>query len=103
MKTVKINGKTWMLNLDRDMSADLFGECVNVSSDFGGSLDINADQAGANLIDTIVHEWLHALLPNAKEEWVEEEASGLTQILTDTEVITRIGLYNHIHVTKESL
>ena len=98
MNTIKINGKAWIVNLESKLPEDTSGECTQLTKEFGGTLDIGKNQVGWELIDTIIHEWLHALLPHAKESWVNKEASSLATLLTTPEVITKIGLFNNIQV-----
>lgn len=95
MRTALIDGKTWLYN-ETELEGKM-GECDYSSIE--GSLNIDFTQTGKELLDTVVHEWLHALLPMAKEEWVAEEATNLVNLITDKYILTKIGLFNEVRVT----
>ena len=99
MKTITINGKTWIYSPTEALDQEDQGECKYMDPQLGGLLHIDTRQAGPELLDTLVHEWLHALLPHAKEEWVTEEAANLVELIKDKEILTRIGLFNKITVS----
>ena len=99
MKTVTINNKTWIFNSTDELDDEMEGLCKYIDLPIGGLLNIDTRQTGAELLDTITHEWLHALLPHAKEEWVTEEATAFVNLIKDKELLTRIGLFNKITVS----
>lgn len=94
MKTAVINGTTWLYNETALEGKD--GECD--PSLISGTINIDFAQTGKDLLDTITHEWLHALLPMAKEEWVLEEANNFVNLITDKYILTKIGLFNEVRV-----
>jgi len=96
IRKTTINERTWLYCTTDQLEADQAGECDY--SDVAGLLTIDERQTGKELLDTIIHEWLHALLPHAKEEWVTTEANNLTALLTDKHILTRIGLFNKVKV-----
>lgn len=95
MKTFVINDTSWLYN-ETDLEGK-DGECD--PSAISGTLNIDSKQVGKDLLDTITHEWLHALLPMAKEEWVAQEATNFVNLITDKHILTKIGLFNQVRVT----
>ena len=75
---VNIGGDQWTIKFTREnLGLDQWGVCV-----YGMKLIIiDPTLRGAQLVDTVVHEILHACLTNLSEEAVWGTAEVLTQVL----------------------
>ena len=100
MKTITINDKLWIYDPTDELNEDEEGRCEYEDRPIGGFLKLDKYQCGPEFLDTIIHEWLHALLPNADEEWVRENATNITSFIKDKKIVSRIGMFNNIIVTE---
>lgn len=75
-RTVYIGDQRWKISRDRRLRTK-YGEC-----DYGTrTIRVCASLSGVDLLDTLIHELLHARWPDLHEEAVEEFAATLAQIL----------------------
>ncbi len=56
-----------------------------------GIIRLRPELRGKDYLDTLVHEWLHALLPFASEDWVGASANELSELLYSQEHFQRAG------------
>jgi len=74
-RTAYINGQRWRIT--RAKLRDRYGDC-----DYGQRLiRIHDTLAGVELMDTLLHELIHARWPDLLEESVSEFASTLASVL----------------------
>lgn len=78
------------------MGDDKWGEIEY--GEVSGLFRLHPNQRGKTMLNTVHHEWIHLLLPWAKEDWVREEANNLTNLVCIPEVLTQIGLFNNVIV-----
>ena len=75
-RTVYIGDQRWKISRDRRLRTK-YGEC-----DYGSrTIRICASLRGLDLLDTLIHEMLHARWPDLHEEAVEEFAATLAGFL----------------------
>jgi hypothetical protein len=79
-KTVKIRGKKWTLaTIPLD---GFYGFCDHPSTK-SRQITIDPNQRGLSILDTIIHELIHAALPDLREDTVEEVATDIARVLWD--------------------
>jgi hypothetical protein len=81
-KKIKLNGSDWEVILveKKDLDAGVWG----LASDVSKTLKIRVDLSDRNLIDTAIHECLHAAnFQCFSEEFVEETATQIAKVLVD--------------------
>lgn len=88
--TVEVGDEGFLLvHTDDGLSSEEFGTCTAES--VAGIIRIRSTLRGSEYTDTVIHEWLHALLPMASEDWVRKSAKQLTDMLYRPEVMKRAG------------
>lgn len=76
-RTVYIGDARWKISADKRLMPAKYGEC-----DYGSrTIRLCASLAGLDLLDTLIHELIHARWPDLHEEAVEEFASTLAGII----------------------
>lgn len=75
-KTVYIGDHRWKITSDRKLRGSM-GECDYESR----TIRICTSLSGVDLLDTLIHEVIHARWPDLSEEAVEEVATTLAQII----------------------
>lgn len=78
---IKVRGERWRLVIEQDK--DAYGTCdcdAKVIRIAPGATQVQS-------IDTIVHEMLHACLPDLSEDAVAETATDITSALTHKQVL----------------
>jgi hypothetical protein len=78
-----------VVHSDYSLGADLEGSADHGTLD--GIIRIDPTLRGDRYVDTVIHEWLHALLPHHKEDWVKESATQITQFIFTKEFLRRAG------------
>jgi len=81
-RTVWINGERWTIR--RAKLRGVYGDCNYATR----TIRIHHTLAGTELMDTLLHELIHARWPDLLESSVEEFAATLTAVL-DAERFTR--------------
>jgi len=77
-RTAQIGGKRWRIARNRKLLPKIYGKC-----DYSRRLiSVCRTLTGKPLLDTLVHEVIHARWPDLSEEAVEEVASLLADIIT---------------------
>ena len=79
---IKINKKTWKIRIVKstDLSPVSYGECDDVSCS-DPEIWIKRSLKPKDMMDTIIHEVLHAIRPELCEEAVLETATTITDAL----------------------
>ena len=54
----------------------------------GGTIRIRKGMPEYRTLDTVIHELIHAALPDLEEEAVEETANAISFVLMDLEMVT---------------
>lgn len=76
-RTVYIGEARWKITADKKMMPTAYGEC-----DYGArTIRLCPTLSGLDLLDTLIHELIHARWPDLHEEAVEEFASTLAGII----------------------
>lgn len=75
---------------DANLPDDLYGVCDHEKLD--GVLRIDSTLRGKEYVDTVIHEWLHALCPAHREDWVKDAATQITALIFTAEFLRRAGL-----------
>lgn len=80
--TIKINKKKWKIKIVKstDLSPVSYGECDDVSCT-NPEIWIKRSLKPKDLMDTVIHEVLHAVRPELSEEAVLETASTIADAL----------------------
>lgn len=78
----KIGGKIWRVKfvLSRDISRTAWGTC-DWPPGSRPSICIRASMRGTRMLDTLIHETMHAALPLLDEEAVRKTATDITRVL----------------------
>lgn len=77
-RTARINGQRWRIDRSKKLLPKLYGRC-----DYSQRLiSVCRSLSGVPLLDTLIHEVIHARWPDLSEEAVEEVASTLAAIIT---------------------
>jgi Rad3-related DNA helicase len=76
-RTVEINGQRWTIRRAKLRGA--YGDCNYETK----TIRIHHTLAGAELMDTLLHELIHARWPDLMESSVEEFANTMAAVLTD--------------------
>jgi len=69
---VKVNGRTWTMK-----ELHVYGSADHETQE----IHIEPGQTGRTRLDTVIHEFVHAIRPEFRESVVEELAEGLTKAL----------------------
>ena len=79
-KRITANGRTWVLAWRKDMDLDDDGECDGAMFPDGRTILLNAKlkKDPEELLDTLVHELMHAAFYS--EDVVEPSEEGLTRV-----------------------
>ena len=82
-----LGGKWFQIIFCRNIdNGDSLGNC-EVDHHSGPMIRVDISQSHREVVDTLVHEILHAQFPCLKEEAVTQAATEITKALIDTEVI----------------
>jgi hypothetical protein len=76
---VKLNGKWWNLKFVPQLRD--YGDMVDPGKAEGRRIRIGTWQDDEDLLDTLIHECLHAIEPNWTEERVTEASKELSRVL----------------------
>lgn len=92
MSSVRFNGKNWevMYTKRSDMPKKVWGSC----HDRKNLIKVRTDLSTKNLLDTYIHEMLHAAnFHTFSEEFVDQTATEIARALMECE---------HLNITKSS-
>ena len=78
---VRVRGHKWELVFMERLPSGAAGECDDVSTP-RKAIWIATQQRSVDILDTVIHELLHAALPDLCEETILETATDLAKILT---------------------
>lgn len=80
--TIKINDKNWKIKIVKstEMSPSTLGECDNPAHS-KPEIWVKRTQKPIDLMDTIIHEVLHAVRPELSEEAVLDTATTIAKAL----------------------
>jgi len=91
--TAKVAWRKWRVVFTRDLPKDLDGLCDSPTKDGrprrGKQIQIRENLQGRELIETVIHESLHAALECVNEEYVEQTATDQADLICHTEVLKR--------------
>ena len=91
--TAKVAWRVWRIIFTRNLPKDLDGLCDSPTKDGkprrGKKIQIRDNLQGKDLIETVLHESLHAALDCINEEYVEQTASDQAELLCHDEVLKR--------------
>jgi len=76
-KTVYINDQRWKICRSRKTLPKYYGECDYATK----TIRVCSSLAGIDLLDTLIHEVIHARWPDLAEEAVEEVATTLAHVI----------------------
>ena len=80
LKRLNLRGRIWHLEfVDRLESGD-YGECDDPSRP-QKRIRIAMNQSSADMMDTLIHELIHACLPDLSEEATLETATDISNVL----------------------
>ena len=92
--TAKVAWRVWRVVFTRDLPKDLDGLCDSPTKDGrprrGKKIQIRENLQGKELIETVLHESLHAALDCINEEYVEQTASDQANLICHEEVLKRL-------------
>jgi hypothetical protein len=77
---VTVRGHRWRLIFRERLASGACGECDPIGQP-GKQIVVSTLQTQTDLLDTIIHELLHAALPDLCEESVEETATAIAVVL----------------------
>ena len=81
-RTIQIRRKRWTLFSHEQSGRNTFGECDPVGAK-KKQISVKPNIAGVDALDTLIHEMLHAAMPDIAEEVVYQTASDLAKVLWD--------------------
>ena len=76
-----MRGKVWRLEFVPRLDNGAYGECDEPDRPQKG-IRIATNQSKADMMDTLIHETLHACLPDLSEDAVHDTASDISTVLT---------------------
>ena len=76
----KVRNKRWTLVFTRN-PAILPKNAWGVTKHWQKLIAIHPDQRGAHAIGTVIHEWLHAYFPDAREDVILQAETELVSLL----------------------
>jgi len=80
VKSATICGRRFVVSFDEELGRD-YGECVYPSNGSPGQVAIRDSLAGEILLDTLLHELLHAAYPELGEGRVWRGATDIARVL----------------------
>ena len=81
-----IRGEVWELRLTREnLGLDTYGVCVHDNK----VMIVDHTLSGDYLTDTVIHEVLHAALPDLREGAIEETATAVHKVLASLGVLKK--------------
>lgn len=81
-QTIKIRRKRWTLFSHEQSGRNTFGECDPIDAK-KKQISVKPNIIGVDAIDTLIHELLHAAMPDLAEDAIYETASDLAKVLWD--------------------
>ena len=79
-RKITLRGKRWELAFVPFISEGSFGECDDPCR-VGKQIRIAENQSESEMLDTVLHEALHACLPDLAEHAVAETSESLSSLL----------------------
>jgi len=70
----------WFIS-GKQLGPDDYGEMDSINKEF----TFSSDQTLQDAVDTIIHEYLHVLLPHAKHDYIYRLSEALTKELTSSD------------------
>lgn len=81
-RTINIRRKRWTLFSHEQSGRHTFGECDPVNAR-NKQISVKPKVVGVAALDTLIHEMLHAAMPDIVEEAIYETASDVARVLWD--------------------
>ena len=81
LKKIRLRGKVWKLEFVPRLDNGAYGECDEPDRPRKG-IRIATNQSKSDMLDTVVHELLHACLPDLSEDAVHDTAADISCVLT---------------------
>ena len=80
-RQIKLRGKVWRLEFVPRLDSGAYGECDEPDRPKKG-IRIATNQSKDDMMDTLIHETLHACLPDLSEDAIHDTASDISTVLT---------------------
>jgi hypothetical protein len=77
---LNLRGRIWHLEFVDRLESGAYGECDDPSRP-QKRIRIAMNQSSADMMDTLVHELIHACLPDTSEEATSESARDISNVL----------------------
>lgn len=79
-RTINIRRKRWTLFSHEQSGRNTFGECDPVNAP-SKQISVKPNVLGVAALDTLIHEMLHAAMPDITEDAIYETASDIARVL----------------------
>ena len=75
---IPLRGEEWDLMFSRvDLGTDCIGVCLHDEC----RIIVQPELKGAELVDTVIHEALHAMLPDVREGVIDQTATSILNLV----------------------